>query len=189
MRAGRAIRGALTLRSAPALALALALAMTAGLPAGCRVSSVSTDARPIAPDATSIDTGRDLTGEVAVDSAAPEAGADRGAPDGADDGATDTAPVPPCDLLLQDCPDPRKACYPADAQNGQTVCAFPGSGPSLTPCATSAECDVREVCAYSADAQTNLCAPLCDPSAADTGCAPGAACQPIPGYRAGYCAP
>jgi hypothetical protein len=161
------------------------------------VSSVSTDARPVGldatPEASRPDTSADdASREAAADHGAPEAAADHGAPEAGADGTADATDAvdaaAPCDLLLQDCPD-RKACYPDDAQTGRTVCLFPGSSPPLTLCASSTECDAREVCAYVADAQTNECAPLCDPMAAATGCAPGAACVPIPGYRAGYCTP
>jgi len=40
-----------------------------------------------------------------------------------------------------------------------------------------------------AESDTTLCATLCDPSAAVTGCQRGAPCRLIPGYGVGFCLP
>lgn len=107
-------------------------------------------------------------------------------PDGAADTAAEAPSGPVCDLLAQDCPD-KKTCYPFDA--GTTSCELTGSAPVSTACATSLECDAFEACVFVAESQLTMCAALCDPSAAQTGCLPGAVCRRIPGYRAGFCVP
>jgi hypothetical protein len=108
-------------------------------------------------------------------------------PDTAADKAGE-APAGACDLLEQNCAD-KKTCYPADGRPGQTSCEVTGSAPPSTACVMNLECDAREACVFVAEAQTTFCEPLCDPSAAQTGCLPGSACRLIPGYRAGFCVP
>ena len=96
----------------------------------------------------------------------------------------------PCDLLLQNCAEPTKACYRVDDQPGVTTCNQPpGSAPPTTACVSSFECDAREVCVYVPDALLTMCATLCDPDAAVTGCLPKAPCVRLIGFRAGYCVP
>jgi hypothetical protein len=99
-----------------------------------------------------------------------------------------------CDLLLQNCAQlpscgSRRTCYPADGQPGVTSCELTGSAPPQTFCATSLDCDAREACVFVAESQMMMCATLCDPSAAITGCLGGAMCRPMSGYRAGFCVP
>jgi len=109
-------------------------------------------------------------------------------PDSARDNAPADVPPPPCDLLKQDCAN-QKTCYPVDGVPGATSCELTGSAPPSTFCVTSLECDAREACVFVAESDTTLCATLCDPSAAVTGCQRGAPCRLIPGYRVGFCLP
>jgi hypothetical protein len=114
----------------------------------------------------------------------PDAGTDvDGNPDVAGGG-------PPCDLLLQNCTDPKAACYPVDGQPGATMCTLPpGTAPPMTGCVSNVECDKREVCVFVTDALLYMCATICNPSAAVTGCLPKAACLKLTGFSAGYCVP
>jgi hypothetical protein len=104
------------------------------------------------------------------------------------DVATDAAS--PCDLLAQDCAV-GAACYPVDGVPGATHCdkVMPGSAGPSSPCLVHTDCDAREVCAPVAEAQTTLCATLCDPAAAVTGCQRAAPCRLLAGYRVGFCVP
>jgi hypothetical protein len=105
-----------------------------------------------------------------------------------DTGATDAAPA--CDLLKQDCAI-GAACYPIEGVPGATHCekVMPGSAGPSSPCLVHTDCDAREVCAPIAEAQTTLCATLCDPAAVVTGCQRGAPCRLLAGYRVGFCVP
>jgi len=115
-------------------------------------------------------------------------------PDGALDqggaaGASGADGGQPCDLLVQICADPTKACYPVDGVAGATTCQIPGSGPVTTGCISSTDCDRAEACVLVPESGLHMCVTICDPSAIDTGCPPKAPCHLIPGYRAGYCVP
>lgn len=116
--------------------------------------------------------------------------ADRGeAADAVPDGDSAGTPAAVCDLLLQDCPDRRQACYPDATLSGATRCLFPGSGGPLAPCLLHEECDTRSVCVDSNGDGFTLCAPLCDPVAMPNGCQGRAACHALANYRAGTCDP
>ena len=96
----------------------------------------------------------------------------------------------PCDLVLQNCVDSTRACYRVDDQPGVTTCAQPpGSAPPISGCVSSFECDAREVCVLVPESLLTMCATICDPDAAVTGCLPKAPCVRLTGFRAGYCVP
>lgn len=146
---------------------AAAVLATAAL-SGCRVGPMVADAlREPFPDAA-FDGPRD--GDARADAVAADAGG-------------------PCDLLLQNCGDPRRACLPVDDRPGVATCSEPGTGPASSPCASNLECDAREACVFVAESQLMQCATICNPAATVTGCAPRVACHLIPGFQAGFCVP
>jgi hypothetical protein len=152
------------------LAAALVLAMAAL--SGCRVGPMVADAlREPFPDGA-LDTASDRPhyGDTRTDAVAADAGG-------------------PCDLLLQNCADPKRACLPVDDRPGSATCSEPGTGPASSPCASNLECDAREACVFVAESQLMQCATICNPAATVTGCAPRVACHLIPGFQAGFCVP
>jgi len=170
--------------------LALLASAAACAAAGCKANTVNTDAYsypdlgPAGDDAGDVGVADVGVTDVGVaDVGVVSDAADAGAPP-ADTGGDAASAL--CDLLLQNCPD-GQSCYPD--QPGTARCAPPGSGPPLSICATGTECDARQVCVYVVEAEVNMCAPICDPAAAPTGCAQGSTCRLIPGYQAGFCTP
>jgi hypothetical protein len=90
--------------------------------------------------------------------------------------------------LLQDCPK-TQACYPDDNLLGGTACLPRGSGQALSSCALQSDCDARFFCIVSdpSGGVVNVCAQLCRPGAATTGCQTGMVCVALPHYSVGYC--
>ena len=156
----------------PPTAVLLLLAVSAS--SGCRASVDSADA------GVSDGAGG---GDAANRADRAEAG------DGAADGDSAGTSEDVCDLLLQNCPDRRQACYPDATLSGATRCLLPGSGGPLAPCLFHAECDTRLVCVDSNGDGFTLCAPLCDPVAMPSSCQGRAACRSLTNYRAGTCDP
>lgn len=87
--------------------------------------------------------------------------------------------VPPCDLLVQNCPNPTEACFPLTT--GGAGCAPAGTRGEGAPCARATDCNGGFTCAGGADA---VCTRLCAPTSAVNVCSEGQVCS-----AAGVCTP
>ncbi len=156
------------------LPLAMLFAGACAVPAG-----------PVLPPAGNANPGGSLGGKATVDAAVGADVAEVDAASGAADTASDADTVA-CDLLKQDCPGKKQACYP---ESGAGMCETAGFIGEPGNCLAPHDCAQGLTCVSNTQfGIMGSCLPLCDVSNPVPSCGKDNPCHPLDGFtEVGYC--